>query len=160
MTDIREWLNAAEKLAPPPADKNASRKDWARHYAALALAAHAAFRDQLPTIPRNPEPGSRPELGYLSLIATSSTAAAVALLVKPKVARKLWNLTPELGALNGEYVDWLAERLAELGINPVDLYPWFSPGDFEVVPRPMRAQPPCDRCAEGTHCEQCGCCEF
>lgn len=158
MTEIYDWLNMAETIAPAPTERAGHREDWARHFAALGLAAHAAFRDQMPTIPRNPVMGSRPELGPLILLAVSATAAACALLTPAEqVADKLWNLTPELGALNGEYEYWLAKTLASLGVNPADLYPWFNSADFEVVPRPVSARPPCFDCAENrNHCEQCG----
>lgn len=138
MTEIHVWINAAYLVAPAPETKDAPREDWARYYIAQALGAHAAIRDQLPTIPSNPERGSRPEIGLLSLLATASTTAAIALLwdLSPDgVSRQIWELTPELGALNGEYVDWLAEQSAALGINPAQLYPWFDAADFEVAAR-------------------------
>ena len=130
-TKIYDAFAAADKVAPQP-DRGATGQVWGRHYAALALAAHTAFRVSLPTIGSNPEPGSRPDLGLICAVATSSTAAAVALLSPPLVAPDLiWNLTPEAGALNGEYVDWLAERCDQFGINPAALYRWYSGADFD-----------------------------
>lgn len=138
MTEIYEWLNAAEEIAPTPTTPDATREDWARHYAALGLAAHAAFRDQLPRIPIGPRDpasaGSMPELGYLSHIASAATAAVCGLLTtQADLPEVIWNFTPEQGALNGEYIDYLAETLAWLGINPAKVYPWFDAGDFEVA---------------------------
>lgn len=121
----------AERVAPLPNDPDASREEWARHYAATALAAHVAFLAVLKTVPERPEPGSRPTLGHMAAIMTSAAAAACALVTAPeKVARWLWNLTPELGALNGEYIDWLAETLDNFGVNPADIDPAFNPADF------------------------------
>jgi hypothetical protein len=131
--DRPDYLDIAERLAPVPASQaEATTRAWVRHYAAVALAAHAAFRDALPTISACPDLGSRPELGYLAQIANSSTAAAHALLVvtDDEEQTDLWDLTPEAGALNGEYLDWLAEVLDVVGINPADLYPWFNAADF------------------------------
>src|SRR4051812_30547887 len=74
-------LNLAEGIAPVPASRDqATREAWIRHYAAQAVAAHAAFRQAIRTLPRGPEPGSRPELGYLIALAVASTAAAAALV--------------------------------------------------------------------------------
>jgi hypothetical protein len=125
-------FDIAEQLAPVPATREeATTEAWVRHYAAVALAAHAAFVDALHTLAPSPEPGSRPDLGYLTQIANSSTAAAHALLVLNGAEEdELWDLTPEAGALNGEYIDWLAEVLAAAGINPHDLYPAFEAADF------------------------------
>lgn len=123
---------AAERLAPEPTSREtATAETWTQHYAALALAAHAAFDAATRTIPSDPEPGSRPDLGYLITIAVASTATAVALTATPdEVAHALWDFTPEAGALNGEYVQWLADTLDELGVNPADLYPAFNGADF------------------------------
>lgn len=146
MPEIYEWLNVAEDLAPTPTEPEAPREDWARHFAALALAAHAAFRDQLPRIPtgpREPGRGSMPELGYLMHIASGAKAAAVALLTPAdEVSALIWDLTPEQGSLNGEDVDWLADTVAKLGINPAHLYPWYAEADFaEVVAAATPAEP-------------------
>lgn len=133
MTDheIHPAFFTAERLAPEPASREtATVEAWTRHYAALALAAHSAFDAATHTVPSNPEPGSRPDIGYLITIAVASTAAACALNHSATVAHDLWDLTPEAGALNGEYVDWLAETLDLLGVNPADLYPAFNGADF------------------------------
>lgn len=133
MTDtVHPAFATAERLAPEPASRDtATVEAWTRHYAALALAAHSAFDAALRTVPRDPEPGSRPDIGYLIAIAVASTATAVALTATPnEVAHTLWDFTPEAGALNGEYVAWLAETLDGLGVNPADLYPAFNGDDF------------------------------
>lgn len=142
MADLSAF-HIAERLAPVPdsrgdylvGDPAPLTSAWDRHYAALALAAHAAFREELATIPEDPEPGSRPELSYLMAIATSATAAVIALGRPARVYDELWDLTPECGALNGEYIDFLADVLDRHGINPADIYRWFNAADFESVSR-------------------------
>jgi hypothetical protein len=127
---------AADRLAPVPETREeATAEVWLRHYAAQAMAAHAEFRSALPSI--DSPPASRPELGYLVTIAVASTVAAVALSTPPATAASLiWDLTPEAGALNGEYVDWLADLLDHLGINPADIDHHFEAADFNSVSRP------------------------
>lgn len=129
---------AAERLTPDPKTRDdATVEYWIRKYAALGLAAHTAFRDALDTLEPKPEPGSRPDLGHLSAIATSATAAAVALTghivgaTGTAIDGELWDLTPELGALNGEYYDWLTETLDAMGINPADIDHHLDATDFE-----------------------------
>jgi hypothetical protein len=79
---------------------------------------------------------SRPDLGWLVTLAATSTTAAVALYglheveAPHVVARKVWALTPEAGALNGEWEDWLFEKADQLGINPADLNRHLDPLDF------------------------------
>ncbi len=115
---------AAERLAPlPDSRENATIFAWTRHYAGLALAAHAAFYDASET------PG--PELGWLMTLAVSATAAARAVSSPlAGVGQELWDLTPELGALNGEYEEWLVETLDNLGVNPADIDPRYNADDF------------------------------
>lgn len=129
----------AHVLAPQP-DEDGTVDDWVRHYAAEALAAHAVFRSMLPSVSHNPVPGSRPELGYVIHQAHAATAAAVALTTPTdQVARKLWDLTPEAGALNGEYLEWLEDTLDGLGINPGDIDPAYNTADFRSPSRaPIR----------------------
>lgn len=134
----RDFLADAERLAPEPNSRAVldGRDKWARHFAAQALAAHSEFRVAIRTVNKQTAPGSRPDLGHLMAIATASTAAAVALTVPAEhVAGKIWDLTPEAGALNGEYIDWLAETLDRLGVNPADLHPWFDGADFTTPAR-------------------------
>lgn len=123
---------AAERLAPVPYDRDkATHEAWLRHYVALGLAAHVAFVDALPPLGSKPEPGSCPDLGYLVTIATSATAAAVALDTPAEsVAEELWELTPEAGALNGEWEEWLTDRADDLGINPADIDHRLDAADF------------------------------
>lgn len=124
-------FDAAHRLAPTPdTPEEATRANWIRHYAALAVAAHVAFRAALRTIGPNPEPGSRPDLGYLIAIAVASTAAAAALADPGNAPELIYNLTPEAGALNGEDLDWLDETLVAYGINPADIDPDLDPADF------------------------------
>jgi hypothetical protein len=141
-------LAAAERLAPEPRRRDhATTGTWALHFAGQALAAYATFRDALHTLPRNAERDSRPDLGYLVGVAVAATAAACAPTTPPeKVGLRIWNLTPEAGALNGEYVDWLAETLDRLGVNPADIDTAFSAGDFRSPCRP--APTACGRCKE------------
>lgn len=124
-------INTALRIAPAPAERSdATRHAWVRHYAAQALACWATFRAEIRNLPRNPEPGSRPDLGYLALAATSSTTAAVALMGALDAPTLIWDLTPEAGALNGEYEDWLTDVLVRYGINPGDIDPDLDPADF------------------------------
>ncbi len=60
-----------------------------------------------------------------------SLAAAVARLNDRETAAEvIWNLTPELGALNGEWEEWLVDTLDEHGINPADIDPDYEAADF------------------------------
>jgi hypothetical protein len=125
MTDPVDFLNRAAEIAPvPEADDDAF--EWVRHYACQAMAANAAFRSLMG--------GDRAaELAYLSMLGTAATAATVALSMPDETAaRMIWELTPEAGALNGEWVDHLADVLVAQDINPADLYPWFNPDDFDA----------------------------
>lgn len=137
----RKVFDTAEQLAPLPDSRDATAMVWARHYAVLGLAAHAACRHAYAaTIPRQPVPGSRPDVGYLGMVAASATAAAVALVKDHRAAPStLWDLTPELGAFNDECVNWLAAFLDQQGVNPADLYPWFDAGDFDSPSRTTAA---------------------
>ncbi|GAA4439560.1 hypothetical protein [Phytohabitans houttuyneae] len=127
----RDAFALAERVAPRPDSRDVPASDWARHHAALALAAHGVAREAVAGLPPNPGKGSRPDLGYLTALAVSSTAAAAALLGDPaEISKLLWELTPEAGNLNGEDVDWLADNLDGLGVNPADLYRWFDAADF------------------------------
>lgn len=130
-TLARTAFEVVGRLAPRPESREADSTDWARHYAALALGAHGVAREAVGGLPPNPGKGSRPDIGSLTTIAVSATAAAAALLGDPEeVAKLLWELTPEAGNLNGEDVDWLADNLDGLGVNPADLYRWFDAADF------------------------------
>lgn len=134
-----DLLNLAENLAPTPYQRDqVSTEAWLRHYIALALAAHTAFRDGMGAALRE-DPVSRPDLGYIVTIATAATAAAIALDTPPDtVAWRLWKLTPEAGSLNGEYLRWLTDRADQLGINPADLDHRLEPGDFSSASRTTR----------------------
>ncbi len=126
-------FEAADRLAPVPARRDAPVDDWVRHHAATALAAWAVFHAECRNIPRNPEPGSRPDIGYLAALGAASTHAAVALnthaAAEPSTQR-LWDLTPEAGALNGESEEWVVAVLDELGVNPADINPAYVAADF------------------------------
>lgn len=116
-------FDIAEHLAPVP-DQGATADDWTRHYAALALAAWAAFHAAMGT-------DEARDLGYLSLIGTSATAAAIALTSPHDTAPDfLWDHTPEAGALNGEWEQWIVQKLDALGVNPADIHPSYVAGDF------------------------------
>lgn len=135
-------FDVAARLAPQPTKRldelgvgGEREAEWNAHYAALALAAHAEFRAALDTLGSSPAPGSRPDLGYLMMIATSATAAVVALGPQDHLGQRLWDLTPECGALNGEYIDYLADLLNKYGVNPADIYRWFDAADFESTSR-------------------------
>lgn len=122
---------AAERLGPVPVSREqATPEAWVRRYIALSMAAFTAFESEVRDI-RPGVPGSRPELGYLVTLAVSAMSAACALTVgRPAVAEELWWLTPEAGALNGEWEEWLTATLDEHGINPADIEPRYTAGDF------------------------------
>jgi hypothetical protein len=131
MTITQSPFDAADNLAPVPDSRDdATNHAWIRHYAAQALAAYATLRAECRNLPRNPEPGSRPDIGYLSMAAQASTAAAVALLGPLNAPSMIWELTPEAGALNGEYEEWLTDVLVRYGINPAHIDPDLNPDDF------------------------------
>jgi hypothetical protein len=132
MTPI-ERLNLAHEIAPTPASVNAERADWIRHYAALAFAAQAAFRDQ--------EGQGGTELGYMALIGDAATSAAVALSYTSSHDQTvtLWDLNYDGGALNGEAAEWLVEVLDRLGINPADIDDRYRAADFRTPSRAVAA---------------------
>ncbi len=128
--DIYAAVERAHDIAPPPnMEEEATTETWMRYYVAQALATYTAFRDAVGTVEKDPVPGSRPDMVSL---AVASTAAAVAIDGSPDVAAKLWELTPEHGALNGEWEDWLIERAVHLGINPAHINHYLDPADFEL----------------------------
>jgi hypothetical protein len=134
MTDL---INAAYKIAPPPATRDEAARDaWVRYYAAQALAAFATFRAESRVLQSNPEPGSRPDLGYLTMAAVASTTAVIALVDPTDAPTMIWDLTPELGALNGEWEEWLADVLVRHGINPGHIDPDLNPADFTPAALP------------------------
>ncbi|MGN9802039.1 hypothetical protein [Micromonospora sp. L32] len=136
-TTVESPINAAERIAPAPATReDATRGPWVRHYAAQALACWATFRTEIRNLTPNPEPGSRPDLGYLALAAVSSTTAVVALTQPIDAPSLIWDLTPEAGALNGEYEDWLTDVLVRYGINPGHIDPDLNPADFAPQEQP------------------------
>lgn len=124
-------FEVAERLAPQPDNRMAPEREWYRYFTARAMAAHAAFRSRLMGDPSS-------DLGYLAEIGMLATSAALLLDVPEGEHRSalLWDFTPEAGALNGEYIDHLAQSLDDAGINPAEIYPWFEAADFST---PMSA---------------------
>lgn len=137
---LTDRLNRAEELAPVPETRgDATRDTWVRHYAAQSLAAFAGFY-QASTDARGAEPGSRPDLGYLISHAVSAFTAAFALdTADSDLPGKLWDLTPEAGALNGEWEEWLTDTLDRLGVNPADIDGRYRAGDFRTPSRTVAA---------------------
>lgn len=159
LNDTQAPFESADRVAPEPTSRTgATNSAWIRHYAAQALAAWAALSNETRNLPRNPEPGSRPDIGYLAMAAVASTTAAVA-LARPDIAAGLiWDLTPEAGALNGEWEDWLTEVLVEHGINPGDIHPGLDPADF--ASRVASDQPyVCPECGDTAYLHFPGCAE-
>lgn len=158
-------FEAAERLAPVPATPDAPVDQWVRHHAATALAAWAVFHQKCRTIPSNPVPGSRPEIGYLATLGVASVHAAAALATRndpEKLSAELYDLTPEAGALNGEYEDWAVDTLDRLGVNPADIDPRYRAGDFRT-PSTAKAGPRPFECVASVHipttgatCSVCG----
>lgn len=128
---VTDLINTAERIAPAPTSRDsATRTTWIKHYAAQALACWATFRREIRNLTPNPAPDGRPDIGYLALTAVSSTTAAAALIDPHNAPALVWDLTPELGALNGEWEEWLADVLVRHGINPAHVDPDLDPADF------------------------------
>ncbi len=123
-------FTAADRLAPHPATEQASTVEvWARHYAAQAVAANAYLRRVLHE--KFTGDGEVPDVGFIVGTATASTAVALALTTpRDEIGAELWSVSPELGALNGEWEDTMDDLLDRLGINPADIDPDLEPGDF------------------------------
>lgn len=122
----------AERLAPVPAE-NGTVDDWVRYHAAQSFAAWAQFRiDE-----RQPVADRSADLGLLAMLGTASLHAAVALssIHRGPVPQELYDLTPEAGAMNGEWEEWLTDRLDSLGINPADIHPEYVAADFRSPSR-------------------------
>ena len=135
MTDIYSPFHAAAKIAPEPADRdNATREAWIRHYAALALASWVVFHDVITRRNTNPQPDDLPDISFLAVIGSSSTAAAIALTHPDDAPTLIWDYTPEAGALNGEFEDWLEDVLVRHGINPAHIDHRRDAGDFTPTP--------------------------
>ncbi len=128
---IADPFNAADRLAPVPESRDgATMHAWVRRYAAQALAALTVLNAECRDLPPNPVPGSRPDIGYLGMLAQSSMAAAVAFLGPLDAPTLLWDLTPEMGALNGEWEEWLVDVLVRYGVNPGHIDPAYNAEDF------------------------------
>lgn len=123
-------FEVAETLAPLP-ERDAAPDQWARHFLALSFAAYADLYRTVRELPRLPRPGSRPDIGHLSVLGHTALAAAVALThTEDSAGPAIWDLTPEAGALNGEWEEWLVKQLDLRGINPADINPAYEAGDF------------------------------
>lgn len=120
MTDPINLLNNAEELAPVPATKEeATREAWVRHFCAQAMAAYAGAHHLMST--SSPKEHGK-QYGALVLMAVASTSAALGLTTPPEdLPHRLWRFTPECGALNGEWEEWLADTLDRFGVNPADV---------------------------------------
>jgi hypothetical protein len=126
MTPI-DFLNRAHELAPTPGE-HGTRDDWMRHYVAQALAAFAGFYVVTHDVQRG---DSRPEIGYLAIIGHTSVAAVLGLdAPADELTRVLWEHTPEGGALNGEWEQYIVDTLDRLGVNPADIDGRYVAGDF------------------------------
>jgi hypothetical protein len=151
---FRRLLAVADQLAPAPKTRDAATaRAWIAHYAAQAMAAHSTLRAAMPGLGAEPgAAGSRPDHGYLMTIANASLAAALALDCphRDETPGFLWDLTPELGSLNGEHVEWLADVLVQEGINPADLHPWYSAADFNPPSRLAELDPTLPEALLGT----------
>ncbi len=134
-------LTVAERLAPVPATREeATAYAWVRHHAAAGLAAFTMFDRGLHALTPNPEKGPRPDLGYLVALGVASMHAAYAVDAPGlPLPGEMWDLTPEAGALNGEWEEWLAETLDRYGINPADINPAYNSADFNSSTQGERA---------------------
>jgi hypothetical protein len=130
------YLNRAEDVAPCPTEETADTIQWTRHWAAVGLASFTAIRK---SIHGGTEHHHAKEVGYLSLLGTAAMTAVVGLTEPTEAAKLLWNLTPECGALNGEYEEYLTELLARYGVNPADIDPDLVHDDFADMVAHARA---------------------
>lgn len=131
-------LNVADQLAPiPESREKATKEDWIRHYAATALAAQVEFNRAL----RLPL-GLRPDPGLIAALGVAANAVVCALLAESvdELPGDLWDLTPEYGALNGEWYDSAANVLDNHGINPAQIDPALRAVDFASEVRPVVAE--------------------
>lgn len=127
-----DLLNRAHHLAPTP-DENGTRDEWIRHYAAQALAAFAGFHTVTHEVRRGDD---RPEIGYLAIIGHTSVAAVLGLdAIGKHLTGLLWEYTPEGGALNGEWEQYIVGVLDHQGINPADIDDRYRAGDFRSPSR-------------------------
>ena len=128
----------AERLAPVPADSG-TVEDWVRHHAATSFAAWTQFRIDM----RQPVNDRSADPGLLSMLGVAALHAAVALssVHRGPIATELYDLTPEAGALNGEWEEWLTDTLDRLGINPADINPEYVAGDFASPSRLAEVAP-------------------
>lgn len=140
MTKFRnDPLAVAARLAPVPATRKEATTDaWVRHYAALSLAAFTVLDREGGNLQPHPAEGSRPDLGYLVGLGVAAMAAAFALHAG-RAPQSLWDHTPEAGALNGEWEEWVTGVLDELGVNPADINPEYNSGDFRSSVRAVAA---------------------
>lgn len=124
-------FKVAARLAPVPSESG-TVEDWVRHHTAHALAAWTVFDRETKFLHGHPTHGGRPEIGYLAALGVASTHAAVALssVHRGPIATELYDLTPEAGALNGEWEEWLTDALDRLGINPADINDEYVASDF------------------------------
>ncbi|MFC4146592.1 hypothetical protein ACFO0M_10025 [Micromonospora mangrovi] len=154
-------FEAAHRLAPQPATRDTATRDaWIRHYAAEALAAYAVFQTEINAhLAAGPHAGSRLDLGYLILAAGAATTTAAALADPADAPNLIWDLTPEAGALNGEWQDWLVETLVKHGVNPGHIDREYDPDDFAdaLAAEPSDEPYVCPECGETAylHFPQC-----
>lgn len=126
MTPI-DLLNRAHELAPTPGE-DGTREDWMRHYAAQALAAFAGFYAVTHEVRRGE---SRPEIGYLALLAETAVSAVLGLDASPgALPRLLWQHNYDGDAMNGEAEEYIVHTLNRLGVNPADIDDRYTAGDF------------------------------
>lgn len=138
MPDLTELINRAARVAPLPERREDATVDvWVRYFAALALAAHAGFAEMLHEVEKLDEntPSPPGTLALLINLAVAAQSAVIALQETGEEAGAIWDLTPELGALNGEWEGYLASTLDGLGVNPADLDPRYVAADFNSPSR-------------------------
>lgn len=119
---------AAGRLAPQPKTREEATADgWARYYAAEAVATNAYLRQIL-----NQDGPPKGDISFIVGVSVAATAVALALTTsREEIAEKLWDITPELGALNGEWEEEMIDLLDRLSVNPADIDPDLDPADFD-----------------------------
>lgn len=132
-------------VAPMPYDReNWTAENLIRHFAARAASLNEATRQSVMSHPRDVESRAfqRAVMQTARLSESASAHLAVAMLLRIVATRtagihrlvldtldELWNVTPEAGALNGEWVDAANEILASFGIEGWRISP--EPCDFD-----------------------------
>lgn len=135
----------SSNIAPQPkTEAEATTEAWLRHYAVRAQSLYAAYRVTMDAFFKSPtgseeyhrlgrQMGTQVESALAHQMVAYLLATTAALPGADERAQGIWDLTPELGALNGEWEDQLAGLLGGLGIDWDGISP--DPSDVPAVER-------------------------